>query len=333
MSSDLGSEAGRIWSRTGVILLAHGAPDRLEDIPEFLLNVRGGRALAQKAVQEVTDRYALIGGESPLLRLTNLQACGLATTLNSQNGSPRDLQDGLIPVLVGMRNWKPFIPESIQKLAGLGVERIIAICLAPQNSRTSIGLYRKYLYEALQNTAANIQVDFIESWHDQPELIAAFQEKLSRALKCIGAEAGRAVPVILTAHSVPTRTIQAGDPYERQVRETATRVAEGLGLSDWRVAFQSQGMTEDPWIGPTVESQIDQIAAAGQKQLLICPVGFVSDHLEVLYDIDIVFKEYGASQGVTVHRTESLNDSPLFIKALGTLVRSRLRARHTSHPD
>ncbi|MGH9454565.1 MAG: ferrochelatase [Terriglobia bacterium] len=317
-------DAASVWSRTGVILLAHGAPDSLEDIPEFLLNVRGGRPVPPNAVREIMGRYERIGGGSPLLRLTNLQACGLSTALNSRDGPPPQSKAGLIPVFVGMRNWKPFIPDSVRHLAALGVQRIIAICLAPQNSRTSIGLYRKVLAEALDKTDPNIQVDFIESWHDQPDLIAAFQKKVSQALSRIEIEDSSAVPVILTAHSVPAPTIQAGDLYERQVRETARRVAEGLGLKDWRVAFQSQGMTEDPWIGPTVQSEIDQIAEAGHKHALICPVGFVADHVEVLYDIDVVFKAYGASRGITVHRTESLNDSPLFVKALETLVRSRL---------
>ena len=332
MGSVVGSEGARVWSRAGIILLAHGAPDRLEDVPKFLLNVRGGRALQEKAVQEIVERYAMIGGGSPLLRLTNLQACGLAASLNSVNGARADFQNGTIPVLVGMRNWKPYIADAVRKLAELGVERIIAICLAPQNSRTSIGLYGKYLSEALQTAAPGVQMDFVESWYDQPELIAAFQERISRAFIQIGAEEGRAVPVILTAHSVPARTIQAGDPYERQVRETATQVAGGLGLKDWRVAFQSQGMTEDPWIGPTVESEIDRIAATGHRHVLLCPVGFVSDHLEVLYDIDVVFKAYGAARGVSVHRTESLNDSPLFVKSLDTLVRSRLAAAAESAP-
>ncbi|MGH9433379.1 MAG: ferrochelatase [Terriglobia bacterium] len=325
------------WSRTGVLLLAHGAPDRLEDIPEFVLRVRGGRPLPEKAVKEISDRYEKIGGGSPLLRITSLQACGLASALNSPNGRRRGPQGGLIPVLVGMRNWKPFVPDSVRQLAALGVERIIAICLAPQNSRTSIGLYRKHLSEARQKTAPHVQVDFVESWHDQPELIAAFQEKISRAFSLIEVppQAERAVPVILTAHSVPARTIGAGDPYQRQVRETAARVAKGLDLRDWCVAFQSQGITEEPWIGPTVESQIDRLAAAGRTHVLICPVGFVSDHMEVLYDIDVAFKEYGATRGVTVHRAESLNDSPLFVKALETLVRSRFSAssvNSSTHP-
>jgi ferrochelatase len=310
------------------MLLAHGAPDRLEDIPEFLLNVRGGRPLPPEAVREIIDRYAMIGGGSPLLHFSTLQACGLGAALNSNGRDHRSAQDGLIPVLIGMRNWKPYIADSVERLRTLGVERIIAVCLAPQNSRTSIGLYHKYLSAALEKHASAMQLDFVESWH----LIAAFQEKISRALNQIEKETGCSVPVILSAHSVPVRTIEGGDPYEQQVRETATLVATGMGLKDWRVAFQSQGMTEDPWIGPTIESQIDQLAAAGHRHVLICPVGFVSDHVEVLYDIDIAFKEYAAGRGVTLHRSESLNDSPLFVKALETLVRPRLSVSAVNAP-
>jgi protoporphyrin/coproporphyrin ferrochelatase len=320
------------WSRTGVILLAHGAPDRLEDIPDFLLKVRGGRPLPDAVIKEISRRYERIGGGSPLLQLTNVQACKLAAALNSAEGLKSELQGQTIPVFVGMRNWKPFIPDSVRQLAGLGVERIIAICLAPQNSRTSIGLYRKYLFEALERGAPDVQVNFVESWHDQPELIIAFQDRIRQVLPCLEAQAKQSVPVILSAHSVPARTVEAGDPYESQVRETAASVAEGLELKDWCVAFQSQGMTEERWIGPTVESQIDRIAAAGHRHALICPVGFVSDHVEVLYDIDIAFKEFAAACDLTLHRTASLNDSALFVKALEALVRSRFFAFSTNNP-
>lgn len=297
--------AGNRW---GVLLLAHGAPDRLEDIPEFLLNVRGGRKLPEAAVQEIVHRYSLIGGGSPLLKLTNRQAEALGKVLGR-------------PVYVGMRNWKPFIADAVRRLSEDGVERVVAICLAPQNSRTSVGLYRKHLADAVEKFAPRLQVEFVESWQDQPDLIAAFRDKISRALNRAEGEAGRPVPIIFTAHSVPASTIADGDPYEQQVKETARLVAETMALKQWRVAFQSQGM--DPawseWIGPTVESQIDEIARAGHRHVLIAPVGFVSDHVEILYDIDVVFREYGKARGVSVSRSESLNDSPLFIRALASI--------------
>lgn len=295
----------------GVLLLAHGAPDRLEDVPEFLLKVRGGRPLPDAVVREIARRYSLIGGGSPLLRLTNLQAQALASILAH-------------PVYVGMRNWKPFISETVRRLNLDGVKKVVTLCLAPQNSRTSIGLYRQHLLDAIQKHAPRLPVSFIESWHDHPLLIEAFCERVAAARVRVEAEAGRPVPVIFTAHSVPQKTIADGDPYEQQARETAALVARALGLAEYRMAFQSQGMTPEPWIGPTVESQIDDLAAAGEKHVLLAPIGFVCDHVEILYDIDVVFRDYGRTKGVTVHRSESLNDSPLFIQALAAIIAERM---------
>jgi protoporphyrin/coproporphyrin ferrochelatase len=298
----------------GVLLLAHGAPDNLHDIPEFLLNVRGGRKLPDAAVREIVRRYSLIGGGSPLLKLTNRQAEALERELG-------------LPVFVGMRNWKPFIADALRRVCEKGMARLVALCLAPHNSQTSIGLYRKYLNEAREKVAPQLHVEFVENWHDHPLLIAAFREKLAQGIDRARAEAGRDVPVVFTAHSVPEKTIADGDPYRRQVLETAALLGVATGLGDlprYRVAFQSQGMTAEPWIGPTVESQIDELAAAGHQHVLLAPIGFVSDHVEILFDIDILFRDYGKARGVTVLRTESLNDSPLFIRALASIVSERL---------
>jgi ferrochelatase len=307
MTTAFAKQRGGKW---GVLLLAHGAPERLEDIPAFLLNVREGRKLSDAAVNEIVRRYSLIGG-SPLLRLTTLQAQELAKLLGR-------------PVYVGMRNWKPFISEAVRQIKTDGVERVVALCLAPQNSRTSIGLYKKYLFEEVERLAPKLQVDFIENWHDHPGLIEAFRERVARALARAQAEAGSPVPVIFTAHSVPEKTIQGGDPYAQEVRETAALVAKAMSLKEFSVAFQSQGMTSEPWIGPTVEALIDQSASRGHRHVLLAPVGFVCDHVETLYDIDVVFHAYGRTKGVTVHRSESPNDSPLFIQALAAIVQERL---------
>jgi len=298
--------------RWGVLLLAHGAPDKLEDIPEFLLNVRGGRPLPEPVVKEITHRYSLIGGGSPLLRLTTLQAEALAKLIAH-------------PVYVGMRNWKPFIADAVRRLNNDGVDRIVAVCLAPQNSRTSTGLYRKNLMDAVEQVHPGLAVDFIESYHDNPGLIEAFCERAETALNLAQQETGGPVPIIFTAHSVPERTIAEGDPYEQQARETARLVAGSMGLSAFRMAFQSQGMTAEKWIGPTVESQIDELAHAGIKDVLLAPIGFVSDHVEILYDIDVLFHEYGKARGVRVRRPESLNDSAKFASALASLVTARIK--------
>lgn len=317
IENNLQEASGCSTSRWAVLLLAHGAPERPEDIPEFLLNVRGGRRLPEAAVQEIVRRYNRIGGGSPLLAVTNRQARALANRLAH-------------PVYVGMRNWKPFIADAVRQSNADGMERVVALCLAPQNSRTSIGLYRKHLADAIEKFTPRLEVEFVESWHDHPLLIEAYREKIARALTEAEAAASRPVPVIFSAHSVPERTITGGDPYEQQAKETAALVARGLELKEWRVAFQSQGMTDEPWIGPTVESQIDLLAAAGHRHVLIAPVGFVSDHVEILYDIDVVFRDYGKARGVSVSRSESLNDSPMLIQALASIVSARFEQKAAS---
>ena len=300
--------------RWGVLLLAHGAPDKLEDIPEFLLNVRGGRPLPDPVVKEITHRYSLIGGRSPLLRITNLQAEALAKRISR-------------PVYVGMRNWKPYIAEAVHRLSQDGIENVMAVCLAPQNSRTSIGLYRQYLMDAVGHVNPSLSVDFVESYHDLPGLIEAFRVRAAAALKTVREHFGEQVPVIFTAHSVPERTIAGGDPYEQQAGETARLVAAAMGLNEYRMAFQSQGLTGEQWIGPTVESQIDELARAGVREVLLVPIGFVCDHVEILYDIDVLFHDYAKARGVKLRRSESLNDSPEFTAALASLVMARLTFR------
>ncbi len=295
-------------SKTAVLLLAHGTPDDVSEIPEYLRNVTGGRPVPDSVIEEVKYRYGLIG-QSPLTRITLRQGELLSESLN-------------MPVYVGMRNWKPYIADIMARMRADGITSAVALCLAPQNSRTSVGLYRK----SLEGAAQEIAIDFIESWHDHPLLIDAFAEKLGAARSKFGKD----VPVIFTAHSVPARTISDGDPYEQQARETGALVARQVGLPEtqWTFAFQSQGMSGGPWIGPTVDETITNLKDAGNSRVLIQPVGFVCDHVEVLYDIDIAFREFGESIGVEVVRTESLNDSPTFIAALADLVSRRGRVHH-----
>jgi ferrochelatase len=291
--------------KNAVLLLAHGAPERLEEIDEYLLNIRGGRPLPPAAVEEIRRRYAQIGGRSPLLELTRRQAKALETELGER-------------VYVGMRNWRPYIREAIAEMARDGVTRAAAICMAPQYSSLSVGLYFQHTREALEQTGAVIDLAWVESFHKHPLLIAAFAERIRHALD------GRTLPVLFTAHSLPEKVLAAGDPYDAEVRATATAVAAELGLREWDFAYQSQGMTEDKWLGPTVESRIDALAAAGVKEFLLAPIGFVCDHVEILYDVDILFRDYAARRGLALRRPESLNDSPLFIRALAEVARERL---------
>jgi ferrochelatase len=296
---------------TAVLLLAHGSPDRVEDIPEFLRNVTGGRPVPQAVIDEVAHRYSLIG-RSPLRDITKQQRDRVAADLG-------------VPVYIGMRNWTPFIADVVATMKADGVQRAIAICMAPQNSRTSVGLYRRAVF---RDSSAPFHLEFVESWHDHPLLIKAFTERLTAGLGRARAEAGGSVPVIFTAHSVPTRTITEGDLYEQQARETAALVAREASLvpEDWAFAYQSQGMSGGPWLGPTVEDTIVALKHRAQRAVFVQPIGFLCDHIEVLYDIDIAFKKFAAENGMRLWRAESLNDSPLLCAAIADLARTRLGA-------
>jgi ferrochelatase len=297
-------------TKSAILLLAHGSPDSPADIPEFMKHITGGRPVPDVVMKEVTHRYSLIG-KSPLTQITMQQAEALQASLG-------------LPVYVGMRNWKPFISEAVRQIVDCGINKVVAICLAPQNSSTSVGLYSKVLAEERK---PGVAVQFVESWHDHPLLIQAFAERLEPVWRQASAEMGSALPVIFTAHSVPMRTIHAGDPYEKQAKETAQLVGQriaGLTPELQHFAFQSQGMTGGPWLGPTVETVMLEQKRQGHKGVVIAPIGFVCDHVEVLYDIDINFRQFAQEQQLKLWRPESLNTSPTFIAALAKLASTRL---------
>lgn len=293
--------------KNAVLLLAHGSPDSVDEIPEFLSQITRGRPVPPEVIEEVKQRYGLIG-RSPLTELTLRQGELLGQELK-------------LPVYVGMRNWKPFIADTILTMKADGVGRAVVICLAPQNSRTSVGLYRAAL-----NVEGGVPfaVEFVESWHDHPLLIAAFAEKFRAGWDRACREMSARVPVIFTAHSVPQRTIAEGDPYESQTQETGRRVAleAGLGPEDWKFAFQSQGMSGGAWLGPRVEDTIVELKEKGHRGVFVQPVGFLCDHVEVLYDIDIGFKQFAEKEGMRLWRAESLNDSRLLTAALADVART-----------
>jgi ferrochelatase len=286
--------------RAGVLLLAHGAPERVADIESYLTYVRSGRPGSPEVVEEVRHRYAEIGGSSPLLAWTRRQAEALSGVLG-------------IPVFFGMRNWHPFIAETMEQVRAAALDRMAALCLAPQYSELSVGLYIKRTEEAKRNTGVTAEIVWAKSYHDEPLLIEAFAERLAPV-------AGKK-KVLFTAHSLPEKALANGDPYGREARATAAAVAARLGLVDWEFAYQSQGMTEDRWLGPTVESCLDRYAKAGLREVVVDPIGFVCDHVEVLYDIDILFRQYAAERGIALSRPESLNDSPAFTRALAEVAR------------
>ena len=321
-----------------VLLLAHGTPNVLGEMAEYLSKVTGGRTLPQPVVEELQHRYAQIGlGETPgveappLTKWTMAQGHLLEQTLGER-------------VYVAMRNWHPYIADVIAQVRTDGVTRIKAVCLAPQNSRTSVGLYRRAVLAA----AAGIEVEFVAGWAESPLLAEAFAEKLRPTWAKACAESGRRVPVLFTAHSVPCRTVMTGeasisgarpgtplqsspDPYSVEAKRTAQMVADrmtvgGLGETDWYFAFQSQGISGGPWIGPTVEETLKAIKDEGHVGVVIQPVGFLCDHVEILYDIDIAFRSTANELGLKLWRAESLNDSPMLVKALVEVISGEYKA-------
>jgi ferrochelatase len=279
--------------------------------------------MPQHVIEEIQHRYSLIG-RSPLTEITREQGRLVEEHLAAA-GHP-------VPVYIGMRNWRPYIPEVVKQMRADGVEAAAVICLAPQNSRTSVGLYKR----AVQAEAGPIRIDITESWASHPLLADAFAERLRAAQARLAADNGAPVPVLFTAHSVPTRTIQppaaseasgprlwpgeGADPYADDARRTAELVAARVPqIPRWWFAFQSQGASGGPWIGPTVEETLDAIAAEGVKTLLLQPIGFLCDHVEILYDVDIAFREFAANLGIRLERPESLNASATLALAIADL--------------
>ena len=287
--------------KQAVLLVAHGAPERLEDVESYLSYVRGGRPGNPKVLEEVRHRYAAIGGSSPLLRWTRVQAEALADLLG-------------LPVFFGMRNWRPFIRETMEQVRQSGVERIAGICLAPQFSELSIGLYIRRTEEARREAGVAAEIRWAKSFHAEPLLVEAFAERLRPIL-------GPGCRALFTAHSLPEKALANGDPYAEECRATAAAVASAAGLAEFDFAFQSQGMTEDRWLGPTVESCLDRYAAEGRHEIVLDPIGFVCDHVEILFDIDMLFRDYAAGRGITLRRPESLNGSATFTAALAEVAR------------
>ncbi|HEX3437932.1 MAG TPA: ferrochelatase [Pseudacidobacterium sp.] len=299
--------------RAAVLLLAHGTPDSLDEIPEYLSNVTGGRPMPESVIEEIRHRYSLIGS-SPLTQLTQLQGRLLGNEIDA-------------PVYVAMRNWKPYIADVVKQMLDDGITSAVAICLAPQNSRTSVGLYKNAVMKAAGD---HLKIDFVEGWAEHPLLAEAFAERLRPLWHRVSNDVGSPVPVLFTAHSVPLRTVepqpgQPADPYADEAKLTAESVADCVpGLKDWRFAFQSQGMSGGPWIGPTVEDTLTALHQEGRKAVVIQPIGFLCDHVEILYDIDIAFREFGRNLGLRVERPQSLNSSPLLIVTLADLARRGL---------
>jgi protoporphyrin/coproporphyrin ferrochelatase len=279
--------------------MAYGSPERIGDIRPYLEDIREGRPVSDEAVEELTERYRRIGGRSPLDEVTERQRAALERELG-------------IPVFVGMKHWRPRIAEAVEAALGGGAERIVGIVLAPHYSALSIAGYRERLESAL---AGRAELRFVESWHDHEPFLDVLAGRVR----------GTDAHVVFTAHSLPERILAMGDPYRDELLETSRLVAERAGVEHWSFAFQSASATGEPWLGPDILEELDDLHARGVRKVLACPVGFVSDHLEILWDIDVEARERAAELGLELDRIESLNDDPAFVRALAELVRQAVR--------
>jgi ferrochelatase len=280
-----------------VLLEAYGSPSRLEDVPAYLADIRGGRPVRPEAVEELVDKYRRLG-LSPLERITEAQRAALERELG-------------LPCYVGMKHWRPWIKDAVERMLADGIDLIVALVLAPHYSRLSIGGYRERTEQAL---AGRADLEFIESWHDH----APYLDVVAARLR------GTQAHVVFTAHSLPARILAEGDPYQEQLLETARLVAQRAGVERWSFAFQSESATGEPWLGPDILVHLEELHRAGARSVRVAPIGFVADHLEILWDIDVEARAKAQELGLELDRIESMNADPAFIRALADLVRERV---------
>jgi ferrochelatase len=291
----------------GILLLAHGGPASLEDLPAFLGQVRGGRPCSEALLEETRERYRHIGGASPLPGITRSTAGKLA----AQCGTP---------TYVGMLHWPPMVEDAVAQMAADGITEALAICLVPQYSGASIGRYRKRTVAAAAEHG--LVCDFVEDWHTAAPYIEGLTASVAGSCKDMGCEPGSYPYVIFSAHSLPKVALPEGDPYDAQLRETASLVAANLGLGPdmWSLAYQSVSGPAAEWLGPSLDSVVTELAGRGITEVVVCPFGFLADQVEILYDLDFALKNTAAGMGVSITRTPLLNDGPAVVDSLAGLV-------------
>lgn len=286
--------------KAAVVLMAYGSPERLEDVPAYYADIRGGRPIAPENLADLVERYRRLGIEdsSPLNATTEETRAALEDELG-------------LPVFTGMKHWTPRIADAAEAALASGAEEIVGLVLAPHYSALSIAGYREQLEGAL---AGRAELRFVESWHEEPGFVELLADRVR----------GTDAHVVFTAHSLPARILEAGDPYRDQLFETSRLVAEAAGLSDWSFSFQSESPTGEPWLGPDILDHLESLRRQGVERVLVCPVGFVSDHLEIRWDLDVEAQEKAAELGMQLERIEMPNADPTFVRTLAGIVRRAL---------
>lgn len=300
--------------RSAVLLMAYGSPEGIEQVAPYYTHIRGGRAPSPEAIANLEERYRSVGGKTPLLAITQAVRAGLEEELARAEG--RDVR-----VYVGMKHWTPFVADTVRQMADEGITHATAIALAPHYSRMSIGGYRRAVEEALSALGNPFSVTFVSSWQRQPEFVDLMGTLVQEALWQYPLAERQRVATVFTAHSLPERIREWNDPYERELSESAAAVAGRADLRDWRVAWQSAGATGEPWIGPDILEMLATLAGEGVRHVVQIPIGFVAEHLEILYDIDIEAQRVARGLGMTLVRTAMPNASPGFIRVLAAVVR------------
>jgi len=282
---------------TAVVLMAYGSPDRLDDVPAYYADIRGGRPISPENLEDLVARYRRLGIEesNPLNEITEATRAALEAELG-------------IPVFTGMRHWQPRIADAVEQALAGGADEIVGLVLAPHYSSMSIERYRSQLVDAV---AGRAEIGFVERWGAEPGFVDLIAERV----------AGTGAHVVFTAHSLPARILDDGDPYKDELLETARLVAEKAGVAEWSFSFQSESPTGEPWLGPDILDHLEALAAGGVREVLVAPVGFVADHLEIRWDLDVEAKERAAELGLELDRIELPNAEPAFIRVLAGLVR------------
>ena len=293
----------------GLLVMAYGGPENLDEVEPYLMDVRGYRATAPEIVQEVRERYREIGGRSPILQWTQAQARALEAVLNQEAPG--------FKAFVGMKHWHPFLQDTLTEMRAQGIDKTVGLVMAPHYSRMSIQAY----FNKLEEANSGMKIARIYDWHLLPEYLDALAGRVEAALERFSESVRAEVPVIFTAHSLPERILEWGDPYPRQLLATTDALIDRLGPHPFEFAYQSAAISTEPWLGPDASEVIERYAAEGRRHLLICPIGFVCEHVEILYDIDIVYQKLAQKLGVQLERIEMLNDSPEMIRGLAGLVR------------
>lgn len=304
----------------GVLLMAYGTPEHLSDVEPYYRDILGGREPSPEAVATLVERYRAVGGRTPLLEITRNVADLLEQRLNRGGG------DASWRVYTGMKHWHPYIAEAVERIVADGVDELVALPLAPHHSRMSTGGYRDAVERSMARASSSPPTRFIESWHANPQFTALIAQRIRDALARPDA-APSDVEVLFTAHSLPARILDEGDPYPQELAESAAAVAQAAGIASWRFAYQSAAKTGMPWLGPDILESIEQIAREGGKNVLVVPFGFVCDHLEILFDIDITAKRAAEDLGVRLLRIEMPNYSPDFVELLSDLATTGAGAR------